>query len=70
MLAMFPKYQQQAFDEIREIFPHQNSDVRAEDIAKLEFVNRFIKETLRLNPTVPFLSRFSNKPLKIGKLTI
>lgn len=66
MLAMFPEYQQKAYEEIREIFPHQNSDVRAEDTAKLEFVNRFIKETMRLNPTVPFLSRFSNKSLRVG----
>lgn len=70
MLAMFPEYQQQAFDEIRAICPHQFYDIQADDIAKLEFVNRFIKESMRLNPTVPFVTRGSTNSLIVGKATL
>lgn len=67
MLAMYPDYQQQAFEEIRQIFPNQSSDVLAEDIGKLQFVNRFIKESMRVNPTVPFVARCAKNFVKIGK---
>lgn len=67
MLAMYPDYQQQAFEEIQEIFSTQNSDVLAEDIGKLQFVNRFIKESMRVNPTVPFVARCAKNSVKIGK---
>lgn len=67
MLAMYPDYQQQAFEEVKQIFANQSSDVLAEDIGQLEFVNRFIKESMRVNPTVPFVARCAKNSVKIGK---
>lgn len=70
MLAMYPEYQQQAFEEIRSVFPEQSSVVSAEDIGKLDFTNRFIKESMRLNPTVPFVGRTAKHDLVIGEFLI
>lgn len=67
MLAMHPEYQEQAFDEIKELIPEQYSDITAEHIGKLEFINRFVKESMRVNPTVPFLARHSANDFKLGK---
>lgn len=65
---MYPEYQQQAFEEIKELIPDQNCDVTAEHIGKLDFTNRFVKESMRLNPTVPFLARHATGDVKIGRL--
>lgn len=68
MLAMHPEYQQQVFDEVRAIFPDQQSDVTAEQLAQLEFTNRFIKESMRLNPTVPFVARTAKQEFQMSKI--
>ena len=69
MLAMYPEYQQQVFEEIREIFPEQDSDITAEDLGKLDFTNRFLKESMRVAPTVPYLTRYAKEDFKLGKST-
>lgn len=66
MLALHPEYQEKVFQEIREIFPEQCSDVTAEDIAKFKYTEQFIKETMRFTPTVPFLTRTARKDIQIG----
>lgn len=69
MLAMHPEYQQQVFDEVLNIIPEQMCDVTAEHIGRLDFTNRFIKETMRLMPTVPFVSRIAKQDFEISKCT-
>jgi len=61
MLALHPEYQEKVFQEIREIFPDQRSNVTAEDITKFDYTDRFIKETMRLTPVLPIISRMSRK---------
>lgn len=70
MLALHPEYQEKVFEELQQIFPEQRSDVTAEDIAKLDYTDRFIKETLRFTPTVPLLTRIVRKDMKIGLILI
>ncbi|CAL2043278.1 unnamed protein product [Caenorhabditis brenneri] len=57
-LGQFPEYQQRVQDELDEIFGddferHPNS----EDIQRMVFLEQCIKETLRMTPPVPFISR-------------
>lgn len=66
MLALHPEYQEKVFQELREIFPEQRSDVTAEDIAKFQYTDQFIKETMRFTPTVPLLTRIAKNDMKIG----
>lgn len=67
MLAMHPEHQEKVYDEICSIFSNNSSrDVTAEDLSKFEFTDRFIKETMRLLPTVPFLTRHAKGDLKLS----
>ncbi|KAF1753449.1 hypothetical protein GCK72_020006 [Caenorhabditis remanei] len=57
-LGQYPEYQQRVQDEMDEIFGddferHPNS----EDIQRMVFLEQCIKETLRVTPPVPFISR-------------
>ncbi|XP_037050458.1 probable cytochrome P450 313b1 isoform X3 [Bradysia coprophila] len=70
MLALHPEYQERVFQELREIFPDQRSDVTAEDISKFKYTDQFIKETMRFTPTVPFVTRYAKKDIQIGKHTV
>ena len=49
-LAKFPKYQEMCRRECMEGVGDR--DLKLEDLSKLEFLNMFIKETLRLRPPV------------------
>lgn len=66
MLALHPEYQEKVFQELRDIFPEQQSDVTAEDITKFQYTEQFIKESMRLTPTVPLVTRYAKRDLKIG----
>ncbi len=69
MLALHPEYQEKVFQEIREIFPEQRSDVTADDISKFKYTDQFIKETMRFTPTLPFSTRIARKDIQIGLTT-
>lgn len=68
MLAMYPDYQQKVFEEIQSIFPDQTSDVSIAELTQLKYTDQFIKETMRLHPAVPYMSRKVHCDLKIGRL--
>lgn len=40
--------------------------VDAEGAGRLEYLDAFIKETMRLNPIIPFVARLTQQPVKIG----
>ena len=39
-----------------------------EEISRLEYLERVIKETMRLCPTVPFILRYVDEDINCGKL--
>lgn len=67
MLALYPEYQQQVFEEIKSVLPNQNSDVTFEQIKDLQFLDLVVKETMRIFPPVPFVTRRVTEDIKIGK---
>lgn len=69
MFALHPEYQERAFQEIKKILPHNDDDVTARDLKQLEFTDRVIKETMRLTPTVPFITRLASEDFYVGKET-
>ncbi|XP_055679411.1 cytochrome P450 4c21-like [Lutzomyia longipalpis] len=70
MLAMYPEWQTKIYEEIKTILPDKNQDIQYEDLNKFDYLDRFIKETLRLFPLVPFMGRQVTETMKLGKYTI
>lgn len=66
MLAMHPNIQEQVFDELHSIYETQNQEASYEEMQKSELLDRVIKETMRLFPSVYLFSRTSmiDIPLK------
>lgn len=70
LLAIYPDVQEKVFEEIRSVLPDQNMDVNAEDLKDMPYVDAFIKETLRLFPVVPFLTRILKKDQRLDDTII
>ncbi|XP_033220656.1 cytochrome P450 4C1-like [Belonocnema kinseyi] len=73
MLASHPEIQDKAYDEIYQIYgsktPEENP-VKFEDLKKLEYLERVIKETMRLFPMGPILGRKLQEDFSIGGYTL
>lgn len=66
MLAMHPEYQEKVFQEISIVIPDKTQDPTQDDLQKLTFTDLCIRETLRLFPSVPLISRYSTKPFRLA----
>ncbi|KAH8359583.1 hypothetical protein KR093_007725 [Drosophila rubida] len=66
-LAMFPEYQERAFEEIEYVFPNTGDfEVTYYDIQKLDYLDMVINETLRVMPAVPVSLRKVTEDLKLS----
>lgn len=63
MLGLHPKVQDKAYEEIISVL---DGDLNDEKLHKLEYLDRVIKETLRLFPTVPISFRKATEDVQIG----
>lgn len=67
MLAMHQDMQQKAYEEIKSVIPKTGDDVKYDDLGQLDYVERCLKETMRLYPTVPVVARKVDAPFKLGE---
>lgn len=67
---MYPKYQQQMYEEIKNVSLSADRDVDVDDMAHLKFLDMFIKETQRMFPAVPYLTRSTSSELRLGRYTV
>lgn len=64
-VAMFQDVQQKMIDEINEAFPNGDEEITLDRLGKLQYVERVIKETLRVAPVGPVVFREARKPFEI-----
>ncbi|XP_070502163.1 cytochrome P450 4c21-like [Chironomus tepperi] len=64
-IAMFQDVQQKMVDEIDEIFPNGNEEITLDRLGKLQYMERVIKETLRIAPVGPVIFRETRKEFEI-----
>lgn len=70
MLAMHPEYQEKVYEEIKSVLPPGQTIVTANYINQLHYTDRLVKETLRLFPTIPMITRITRSDMKIGSFPI
>ncbi|KAH0816467.1 hypothetical protein GEV33_006325 [Tenebrio molitor] len=64
-LAMHPEIQKNVQNELDSIFGTSDRDITLEDVINMEYLERVIKESLRLFPSVPFVMRNIDKTIEI-----
>ncbi|XP_072940869.1 cytochrome P450 4C1-like [Epargyreus clarus] len=57
LLGKYPLIQDKVYEELREVFGDSERPLVKEDLGKLKYLERVIKESLRLFPSVPFITR-------------
>lgn len=65
MLAMNSELQDRVVDELRSVFPDQNSYADREELDKLELLDRCMNESLRLFPVVTIMARKCASPFTL-----
>ncbi|KAF5292055.1 hypothetical protein FQR65_LT11321 [Abscondita terminalis] len=69
VLGMYPKIQQKLYEEVVEVLG-PNRPVEYTDLNKFLFMNRVVKETLRLFPPAPFIARSVIEDIKLEECTL
>ncbi|XP_034137517.1 probable cytochrome P450 313a4 isoform X2 [Drosophila guanche] len=66
LLAMFPQYQERAFEEIKSLFPDGGDfEVTYEDTQQMKYLDLVINESMRVIPPVPVVSRQTAQDLTL-----
>lgn len=70
MLALHQDYQEMVYQEIISICPNIDAPVTPEDLSQFLYTERFIKETMRLLPTVPLTARQAKSDFYVGEKAV
>lgn len=68
VLGNHPEAQDRVLEELNEQIPNfGDKALSVRDLNNLEYLDRLIKEVLRLYPSVPFIGRQIYEPFTVGK---
>ncbi|KAL0840546.1 hypothetical protein ABMA28_015764 [Loxostege sticticalis] len=65
LLAKYPHIQEKVYQELHEIFGDSERPLVKEDLLKMKYLDRVVKETMRLYPPVPMIIRKVEQDLKL-----
>lgn len=63
LFANYPNVQDQLVEEMNEVFPDPNEEFTTQKLNELKYMDRCLKEALRLYPPIPFISRVLDEDL-------
>lgn len=66
LFATHPQYQKKVQEELQEIFGDSDRPPTSADLGRMVFLTMIIKESLRLYPSIPQISRKLTQDLKLG----
>ncbi|KAJ3657056.1 hypothetical protein Zmor_016090 [Zophobas morio] len=66
ILGIYPDIQEKVYQELVSVLPHLEKDPTSEEISRLDYLERVIKETMRLSPAVPFILRYADEDINCG----
>ena len=69
-LGNAPKIQAKVHQELKEVFGKDESIATTKQLGELKYLDRVIKEALRLYPSAPSISRYLESDALIGKILI
>ncbi|KAL1399045.1 hypothetical protein pipiens_008517 [Culex pipiens pipiens] len=69
-LAMNPEIQRKVYDEFIEVFPSEDSEITAESLNQLEYLDMFLKECLRHCPTAANIARTTISDIELDGMTV
>jgi len=61
-------FQNKACEEMEHIFQGSDRSVTMNDLNEMKYLERVIKESLRLYPSVPFIGREITEDVQLGKI--
>lgn len=70
LLAMHPDVQEKVYEELQTVFESQDKITKYEHIQRLTYLDRVIKEGMRVLPVVPFMMRTATADTQISNCTI
>ncbi|XP_034240621.1 probable cytochrome P450 4aa1 [Thrips palmi] len=70
VLSLLPDVQQRVHAELDSVFGDSDRSVSVEDLAELQYLNRVIKEVMRMFPAIPFIGRHCYEETKLCGHTI
>lgn len=70
MLAMHQHVQDGLYDELRTVFDGQDEQASYEHLQRLTYLDRVIREVMRLFPSAPLISRCARADIPVSNCTI
>lgn len=67
MIANYKEDQDKIADELDKIFGNSDRMPSAEDLQNMKYLEMCIKESLRLYPSVPFISRWIHEDVQLSR---
>lgn len=62
------EHQEKVHEELKEVFGDSKIPVSLKQLSELKYLERVIKETLRIFPSVPIITRELIEDVKLGKI--